>query len=182
MELTALHALHALAVTASEGGADVYKIFVEVFTTMAAFLIVLGILKKYAFGPILSVIDERREKIQADLDRAESLRDEAADERAQLNERLRNIEDEARAKMQEAIAEGRRIAQTIQDNAQNEAREILEKARQNIQFETEKARVELKNDIINMTVEATERLIRERLDDEKHRELIGNFIEQIERN
>ncbi len=44
-----------------------------------------------------------------------------------------------------------------------------------------KAKVQLKNDMVNMTISAAEKIIRERLDDAKHRELIGNFLDNVEK-
>ena len=180
--LTALQALQGLAVCAAAGEEGPYKILVEVITTVVTFLLVMAMLKKYAFGPILSVIEERRLRIEMDLKKAADLQQQAEAERAALEERLRNIETEARERMHQMSGEGKRIAQTIQENAQKDARALVEKAQQNIQFEMEKARVTLKEEIVTLTIEATQRLIKERLDDDKHRQLIGEFISQIERN
>lgn len=180
MNHSVLHALNQFVITASEGGA--LKYFGEVVTTILVFLFVLWILKEYAFDPVLSMIDERRDKIASDLNKAEELQKQAAAEKAELDERLRNIESVAREKMQELIAEGKEIAKTIQEKAHHEAEAMKEKARQSIQAEAEKARVELKHEIIKLTLMATERIIHEKLDDEKHQSLINNFLSEVERN
>jgi len=164
------------------GGVEQAPMHVQVLTHIVCFFIVFWILKRFAFGPILEVIDERRERIQSDLQQAEELRKKAdADHRA-LEERLSHIEEEARARMQELIAEGRRVAESIQESARRESAEMIQKAQKNIEYETEKAREVIKKDIINMTIEATEHLLKQRLDDAGHRQLIGDFLARIERN
>lgn len=179
MNSSALHALNQIIITA-EGGSD--NMIGAVLTTVIVFLFVIWILKEYAFDPVLSIIDERRDKIAGDLKKAEDLQQQAAAEKAELDERLRTIENVAREKMQELIAEGKVIAKSIQEKAHQEAEVMKEKARKSIQAETEKARVELKHEIIKLTLMATERIIHEKLDDEKHQSLINNFLSEVERN
>ncbi len=152
----------------------------QIVTVMVCFAAVYLLLRKFAFGPILTVLDERSNRIKSDLQRAEELQRKAEIDRVTLEERLNKIEDEARERMQELVAEGKRVADSIKEKAQEESTALLDKAQKNIEYETQKARVTLKKDIIEMTVEATERLINERLDDEKHRELIGDFLTRIE--
>jgi len=178
--LDILHAIQLSAVTAAEGG-GASEIIAQVVTTLIGFGIVYWITKAYAFGPILNILDERREKVEADLQRAEDLRNQAEADKKALEERLQHLEEESREKMLESINEGKRIATNIQEEARKKADDMLANAERNIQFEMEKARVELKEDIIRLTLQATEKLIQERLDDEKHKQLIGNFLEQIER-
>ena len=72
---------------------------------MVAFLIFAWILKRYVWGPFLALLDERREKIASEFDRIESLRAEAERLRADYESRLQKIEQEARERIQEAVAE-----------------------------------------------------------------------------
>ncbi len=156
--------------------------YVQITTVIFCFLLVYWVLKRYAYGPILSIIDERRDKIQADLKEAADLRDKVDQDQKDYEERLRNIQEEARQEMQKLINEGKGIADTIREKARQDASAILEKAEKNIQFEMEKARAVLKEEVVDMTIRATEQLIKERLDDSKHKELIGDFLSRIERN
>ncbi len=181
MGFSELQVLNELVTVAAEGGGS-SNLIAEIGTSILGFLIVFFILKKYAFHHILAIIDERREKIESDIQRAEELQKKAELEKKELDERLAGIEQETREKMQESIAEGQRIAQKVQEDARNQSAEMIEKARQNIEIEFEKARVALKEEIIRMTIQATEHLIKERLDEEKHKQLIGDFLERIERN
>ena len=177
------YAFQGLLTVSAEGSHETEpSLWPQIVTVIFCFLIVFWVLKRYAFVPLLSVIDERREKIESDLKRAAEIQKQAEAERAEYEEHLRKIEEEARQKLQEMINEGKRIAAILQENAQKQASALAEKAQQNIQYELEKARVTLKNEIVELTIHATERLLKERLDDSKHRALIGDFLSQIERN
>jgi len=184
MSLFELSMLSARMVTAAEEahGGEGPTIPVQVLTVIICFIIVYWILKRFAFTPILRIIDERAEKIQADLQRADDARQQAEVCRSDVESRLRNIEEEARVKMQAMMAETRQLADSLQQKAQKDAADLLEKARTNIEYETEKARETIKTEIVNLTIGAAEQLIKVKLDDDKHRQLIGDFISQIERN
>lgn len=181
MDLASLHFLVGQTVLAAEG-AEQAPMYVQVLTHIVCFLIVFWILKRFAFGPILEVIDERRNRIASDLQQAADSRKQAEADHKALEERLSHIEEEARARMQELIAEGRRVAESIQESARRDAAEMIQKAQKNIEYETEKAREILKKDVIHLTLEATEHLLKEQLDDAKHRQLIGDFLTRLERN
>lgn len=184
MNLFELSMLSIQVVTAAEEahGNEGPPILAQIVTVIVCFYVVYWVLKRYAFGPILSVIDERTEKIESDIKRAEEVRRQVEADHAEAEQRLRNIEEEARVKMQSMMAEARQLATTVQQKAQKDSAELLEKARQNIEYETEKAREVIKTEIVNLTIQSTEHLIKERLDDPKHRQLIGDFISQMERN
>ena len=149
---------------------------------MVAFLIFAWILKRYVWGPFLALLDERREKIASEFDRIESLRAEAERLRADYESRLQKIEQEARERIQEAVAEGRRVAQEMRDQARAEARAITKRAKENVQLEIEKARIQLKEDMIRLTLEALEKVLRESVSREQHDRLIAYFMENAGKN
>lgn len=180
MDLIHLHMLSGMMVINAAGGG--LSPIAQVVTHIVCFVIVFFILKRFAFGPIVDVIEKRREKIESDLKRAENARKLSEENQAKLEERLKHIEEEARARMQELIQEGKTLAEAIQEKARKQANDLIQKAQQNIEYETEKARETIKNEVIDLVVRATERLVKEQLDDQKHRELIGDFLTQIERN
>ena len=139
-------------------------------THAVGFLIALWILKKFAWQPINNILEERRQKIQSDFDEAAEDRKKSQKLLADYEEKLKEIDAEARRKIQEAVKEGQQVASEIKDSARQESRELIEKAK-----------VQLKEDMVQMTIGATEKLILERLDDQKHRQLISNFIEDVEK-
>jgi len=71
------------------------------------------------------------------------------------------------------------MANEIKENARKESKDILTKARDEIQRDVDKAKVQLKNDLVNMTMRVAEKLIRERLDEEMDKKLIAEFIDSV---
>lgn len=151
----------------------------QVITQIIGFLIALWILKKFAWKPLLKVLEERKERIKSEFGKIEEERKKAQELLQQYQEKLKEIEAEARVKIQEAVREGRDIAGEIKQQAQAEAKEILSKAQAEIEREIAKAKVQLKNDLVNMTLSATEKIIAEKLDEKKHKQLISDFIEEM---
>jgi F-type H+-transporting ATPase subunit b len=160
----------------------VHEAIAQIVTQIIAFLVFLWVLKKFAWGRLLQLLDERKQKISSEFDRIKALEEKFVGLEHEYNEKIKNIDVEARRIIQDAIADGRRMAQQIADKARQDARQITDKAQQNIELEVAKARLQLKQDIIKMTLLATEKIIKERLDEAKHRELISSFIDTIEKN
>ena len=152
----------------------------ELITQIIGFILAVWILKKFAWKPLMGMLDQRREKIKTDLDSAEKTREDANATLADYQLKLKEIDAEARTKIQEAISEGNRIAADIREEARTEAKDIISKARDELSRDIAKAKVELRNDMVNMAIAATERIIAEKLDDEKHRSMLSQFLDEVE--
>ncbi len=152
----------------------------EMATQILAFIIFFAILKKYAWGPVLKLLEDRQKKIEAGFDEIKSLKAGAEDAQKRYEGKIRDIEAEARARIQEAVNEGKRVAAEITEKARTDSAEIAEKAKKNIELELATVRKELRNEIIKLTLGATEKLIHEKLTEERDRELVGSFISDME--
>jgi len=153
----------------------------QLITHIVGFLILLWILKRYAWKPLLALLDERRERIATSFADIERKQKEADALNAEYLNKLKDIDTEARRRLTEAVVEGEKIAARIKEDARNEAKDMFARSKAEIEQDMAKARVELKNEVVAMTINATEKIIHERLDTPKHRELIGRFIEDIEK-
>lgn len=152
----------------------------QILTHMAGFLITFWVLKRFAFGPLQKMLEDRREKIRHDFDEADRAKSGAEKLEADYALRLKNIETEARQKIQEAVKEGRRISAELKEQAHAESRGIIEKAKADLVRDIATARVQLKEEIVAMTLAATQKVMNESLDDQRHRKLINEFIDQLE--
>lgn len=152
----------------------------QILTHMVGFLIALAILAKFAWKPILSVLDERRQKIAQEFKGIEDKKADAENMLQEYEQRLRKIEEEARAKLTEAVQEGQQVAARIKADAQEESRKIVSRAKSELARDVAQARSQLKADMVGMTVSATERLLREKLDTEAHRKLVTRFLDEVE--
>jgi F-type H+-transporting ATPase subunit b len=153
----------------------------EVFVQLLAFVIVFWTLKSLAWKHILKALDARRELIKNELGKIEAAKRENETLHLEYANRLKKIEDEAHGKLQQAIDEGKKVSREIQESARKEARAILEKAKEDIALETAKAKVTLRQEIADLTLAATEKLIREKLDETKDKEMVLDFIEELEK-
>ncbi len=153
----------------------------QLITHIIGFLILLWLAKRYAWKPLLALLDERRERIKNSFAEIETKHKQADALNAEYQSRLKDIDSEARKRLTEAVSEGEKIAAKIKEDARGEAKDILVRAKAEIDQDLAKARVQLKNDVVDMTIVAAEKIIHERLDAPKHRELIGRFIDDIEK-
>lgn len=150
----------------------------QVIIQIIAFLIMLWVMKRFGWTPLLTVLETRRKNIQTEFASIAAEKEEAKKVANQYEERLKNIHLDARKKIQEAIAEGNRISLEIQQDAQARAKEILEQARVEIAQEMSEAKVKLKNEIVNLIVITTEKVLQETLDDKAHQKLIADFVKE----
>lgn len=149
-------------------------------TQMIGFLIVLWVLKRYAWGPILGMLEERRTRIAKQVSDSEKLRREAEELKTEYEKQLKTIEAQARQRIQQAVAEGQKVAEEIRASAHQEARAITEKAKSTLEMEYKKARVELRSEIVATALGAAERLLQKELDDQEQRRLVDRFVRELE--
>jgi F-type H+-transporting ATPase subunit b len=152
----------------------------QIITHAIGFLIALWILKKFAWKPLLRLLEERREKIKTSFDEIDQKQEEADKLNEEYQQKLRDIDAEARKRLTAAVNEGEKIAGRIKEDAREEAKQMISKAKDELERDVAKARVALKEDMVAMALTATEKIIHERLDDAKHRELVGRFIDDLE--
>lgn len=155
----------------------------EVIVQLIAFLIVFFTLQRLAWKPIQGAMAHRRESIAGEFDKIEKARKEIEALKAEYSNHLKRIEEESRVKLQQSIDEGRRIAREIQDKAREEAQAAFEKGKENLSMEVAKARTELRREIAGLAIEAAERVLNEKLsDDKKQNEKILEIIQDLEKS
>jgi F-type H+-transporting ATPase subunit b len=150
-----------------------------ILTQAIGFIIVVLLLKKYAWGKLIDFIDKRSQKIASSFDEIEQTKAEAERVRGELETEFSHIEATRRSKIQEAAHEANKLASDIKEEARKEAVALRQKTNQDIQLELDKANVALRDRMVNAVVVATEKVIRERLDSDKHKKLIADFLEEV---
>ena len=148
--------------------------------TLISFGITFFVLRRYAFGPIQQVIDQRRERIRASLTEADKARDEA---RALLEEH-RKLMQEARHQAEEILSEARRVAESQRERVKHEAEEDrqrrLEETRRQIEAETHRALGAIRREVAELALVAAEKVTAGALDPKSHRKLIDDAIKEID--
>ena len=153
----------------------------EIFAQIVGFLLLLFLLRAFAWKKLLKLLDDRRERIASEFKKIEDTQAEIAKLRAEYDKKLSDIDETSRTKIQEAMARAKQLAEEVRESSQRQARKILEKAEESIGIELAKAKEELKNKVIDLTINTTEKIIKEKLTEEKDRKLVSEFIEEIDK-
>ncbi len=151
----------------------------QILTTALGFFLLVLVLRKLFWANILQLLDARRARIEQDLQQAAASRAEMAQLQQEYAQRLEKINEEARAKIQDAVQEGRRIASEIQEDARAQAQGILAKSKETIELELAKAKVPLRDELADMTIEAVSDVLRQKLNPETDKALVSSILDEL---
>jgi len=154
--------------------------FGQILTQIFGFLIMLWVLKRYGWKPLLNAMEERKQKIIAEFQSIEEHKQENQRLAEEYNNKIKNIEAEARLHIQEAISQGRKIAHEIQEEAQKQAKDFLDRTKREIHIEIGKAKLQLKTNLINLSIAAAEKIIGEQLGESEQQRLITDFVKEVD--
>ena len=148
--------------------------------TIVLFLITLWVLKRYAFGPIQKMIDERRDQIRQSIEAADAARDESR----KLLEEHRQLIAQARGEAEAILAEARRtrdsMEQRMRDETEAERQRRLEETRKEIAAETARALEQIRSEVADLTLEAASRVVGRALDADRDRQLIAEAVDSLD--
>jgi F-type H+-transporting ATPase subunit b len=166
--------------TAEEEGSLIDVVPGLMVWTIITFLIVLWVLRRFAFGRIQGLIDQRRDRIREALDEADKARAEARE----LRELVKREREEALAERERILDESRRQAQVQLDQARTAAdtdlKERLEKNREELEAENARLRETIRRDVVELTLLAAEKVTGKVLDEEDQRRLIDETIAEVD--
>jgi len=150
-----------------------------IFWTLVTFLLLLFFLRATAWKPIINALDEREKSIQAAIDRAEQARSEAEKILAENKAMLAKAQSEADRIIQESRQSAEKVRSEIIEKANMESRKMLEEAKTTIELEKQRALLALRNEVVELAIQSAERIIRQKLDAELHKEIIANTLNEI---
>lgn len=150
-----------------------------VFWTWISFIVLLILLKKFAYPQILKGLKKREETIQQQLEEARRTKREAQS----LLEEYRQQLAEARSEAQKIINEGKQLGENMRkeilQKAQQESNEIVKRAQEEIELQKQKALLELKERIADLSLAAASKIMKKSLDPKDHQRLIEDYLAQI---
>jgi F-type H+-transporting ATPase subunit b len=148
--------------------------------TIVCFLITLYVLKRYAFGPIQKLIDERRQRIRESLDEADHARSEAR----KLLEEHRKLIGQAKSEAEEILAETRKVAEAnerrMREETEADRQRRIEETRRQVEAETRRALEQLRAEVADLSLIAAEKVTRQSFADEDHRRLIEEAVGELD--
>jgi F-type H+-transporting ATPase subunit b len=149
-------------------------------SSLLGFLILWGVLSKFAFKPVLRIIDERRESIEAAFQEVDDARAEVARLKAEYEGNMARISAEAQAKLQEAVEQGQALAAQLKAEAEQQREKLLARTTEDIQREKDKALAELRNQAIDLSFAMASKVLQGGLDRSMHDKLVADFVKDMQ--
>jgi F-type H+-transporting ATPase subunit b len=148
--------------------------------TIVCFLVVLFVLKRYAFGPIQQMIDQRRERIEQAITEADNAREEAR----HLLEEHRKLIAQAKTESEEILSEARKIGEAQRERVREETEEDrqrrLEETRRQIEQATAQALGQIRDEVGRLSLIAAEKVVKKSLTDSDQQRLIDEALAEID--
>jgi F-type H+-transporting ATPase subunit b len=171
-----------LLAAAEGGGSGIMDVDTTLWlATLVGFAVFAAILARFAWGPLLKIVDEREKAIR---DQVESAEKAAADARAALaqhQELLRGAARERDELLARAAKDAEAVRAELQAKARGDADQIVARAREQMQREKEHAIAELRSQVADIAVEAASRIVKSSLSQEAQRKLVDDYIQELPR-
>jgi F-type H+-transporting ATPase subunit b len=168
-----------LAAEAVNDKKDLYPHWNELIVGAIAFAILFFFTAKYVLPRVAKLLDERREKIQGDLEKAEETRRKAEQELADYRAQLANAHEESNAIIDEARKTADQLRVDMQQRAEQDAQGIVARAQDEIRAERDRVFQELRGQVAEIAVDLAGRVVGASLDAKAHAQLIDQYIDEV---
>ena len=149
------------------------------FTQMVGFVLLMLLLNKFMFKPIFGILDQRQADIKATYDQLDDDRKRMEETRRQYEQRLANIEAEAREKIQAAVQEAQALRDNLVADARQQAETIVTQGRNDSERERQAAFLEMRGQIVAIAMAAAGKVVGENLNDARQTKMVDDFIGSV---
>ena len=163
-----------------EGGGSLIAINWTLGVQLISFLLLLAVLYKLMYRPLLAALEGRSAAIQQQLAEAHAAREEAQRQLGAMEERIRTAQADAQALRERALREAGELRDRLSAEARQEAARLVEAAQAQVGQEVRRARTELRAEVGTLAIQIAERLVRKSLNDEDHHRLVREALARIE--
>jgi F-type H+-transporting ATPase subunit b len=153
----------------------------ELIVGVIAFAVLFAFMAKWVLPRLNRALEERRQKIQGDLEKAEETRSAAEQLLTEYRQQLAGARDEANRVIEEARQTADQLRRDLQVKAEREAQGIVARAQEEIRAERDRVFQELRGELAEISVELAGRVVGAELDRDRHARLIEDYIEQVAR-
>ena len=150
-----------------------------IFWSLISFFILFFLLKRFAFPPILEVLEERENKIRSEISDAEKLRQEAEGIKADLGKELKSAHEKAQTIIQMAGDESKKLQEKSIQETQSKVRQMQNDAEQEIQITRNKLLNEIRSYTAALTMASTEKVLKRSLSDDDKKRLVDESIDEV---
>lgn len=147
--------------------------------TIIIFVLLLFLLKKIAWKPLLTALNTREQSIKDAIEGAERIKAEAQQMIAENKKAMADANAESMRVLNEAREAAGKVKDEIVSKANEQAKQILEQSKRDIQTEKESALTELRSEVADLAIKTAEKVIRENLDETKQKKIVNDFLNQI---
>ena len=172
-----------LPLAAAEGGASsLLSLDVTLlWSTVVLFALFAWVLGKFAWGPLLKIVDEREKGIRTSVESAENAAAEAKDLLAKHQEMLRGAGREREEILAKALKEAETVRGDLVEKARSDAERVAERAREQIERDKNEAIAELRGQVADIAVEAASKIVKSSLTPEAQKKLVDDYITSLPR-
>jgi len=164
-----------LTIGATIGGLRVGDMLTQLFF----FLLLLWLLKKFAWGPLMNMMEKRENYVASEIETAEKSREEAEKAAKEAADQLNNVRQEAQKIIEDAKNAGVKQEQDIIESARQEADRIKEQAQADIQNEKEQAIQALQAQVASLSVLVASKVIEKEIDEADQKAFIDDYIKEV---
>ena len=147
--------------------------------TILTFFVLLFILRWKAWGPLMEALDNREQQISEALHTAQVAQDEAAKVARANEEVLNKARQEAHEIVTQARETGEKLKKKLEEDGQEKQSEMLVKAKKQINAEKNQALSEIKQVVVDLTISASEKIIKRNLNVEDNKQMIENTVDEL---
>lgn len=152
----------------------------KTLAAIGVFLILFKVIDIFYLTPLRDAIDARNSNLENTFSEAENLRNEMTQLKSDYERRLAQTEADAREKIQAQIREAQELRKTLMAESSAKADEMVKRAQDEIAQEKERALAGIRVHVANLTIQATEKVLGENMDDDRNRRLIDEFLDKVE--
>lgn len=152
----------------------------KTISTIGVFILLFPVIDFFFFTPLREAIYNRTTELENTFTEAENLRNEMTKMRSDYDKRLAETEASAREQIQAQIKEAQALRTRLEAEAASRADELRKRAHEEIEADRTKVMTELRVEVVNLTLAATEKLLGENMDTDKNRKLVEDFVNKVE--
>lgn len=164
---------------AAAGESGLINLDRSIVIQMVNFVILLAILHRFLYRPLMSKMEERTAAVKASLEEAQAARAEAARQQQENEARLRAAHAEAAAIRERALTEAAEEQRRLVEAARAEAQRLVDGARAQTEADIRRAREELRREVSDLATAVAERLVRRSLREDDHRRIVADAIARL---
>lgn len=148
--------------------------------TVCNFLLLVYLLKKFAWGPVIGALEKREQQIETDKKTAADARQSAEELKKELDDRLTQISKEAAQKIAEAVKIGETQRDQILAQAKEQADRLVEQAKAQIEAEKTKALADVRGEIASISLLAASRVVERDLKDDTADKIVAQVLKEVQ--